>query len=439
MSVGAPWRESRRPAKALLVFALACAALLMVGPPRAGAAATIYLRSMSSTTIASGTSLSLTAPSGIAVGDLLLLDVDADGGTVTVPSGWTPILTPAFSGAQNNVQNPYNSSEYSTLDYRVATAADVSTSSYSLTFTSGSHAVVRMMDYVGTSATPFISLDDYAGTGSTVTYADLPSSSLTPAIGDLVTIGAQANTSSGTVTITSTPAGFTARLDNLSSGGSPNITGYNADWVATSTSALSPTSSLSASDNWGGSIEDFAPAASGQLAFGTAPTLPASMGSVTLNGTPQTLTGQMPDFDVDDTTGSGSGWNVTVQGATGAGNSPVFAQYCPSGGGCGTVGYVAGGASLPSGSLTLDTTGASWSTTGGSGTAPAFSCASGCALDTGTATEIAAAAVGGGKGPWATSGLAANSLSLGLPTTTKVLPAGETYQADLVFTLGSGP
>ncbi len=439
MSGGAPWREPRRAAKAALAAVLACAAPLTLGTPRAGAAATIYFRSMSSTTIASGTSLSLTAPSGITAGDLLLLDVDSDGGTVTLPSGWTPILTPAFSAAKDNVQNPFNSSEYSTLDYRVATAADVSTSSYSLTFSSGSHAVVRMTDYVGTSASPFIALDDDANNGSTATYANLPSSSLTPAIGDLVTIGAEANTSSGTVTVTSTPAGFTARLNNLSSGGSPNITGYNADWVATSTSALSPTSSLSASDNWGASIEDFAPAASGQLAFGTAPTLPASMGSVTLSGTPQTLTGQMPNFGVDDTTGSGSGWNVTVQGATGGGNSPVFAQYCPSGGGCGTVGYVGGGASLPSGSLTLTTTGASWSTTGGSGTTPAFSCSSGCSLDTSTATKIASAAAGGGKGPWTSSGLASNSLSLGLPTTTKVLPAGETYQVNLVFTLGSGP
>jgi hypothetical protein len=419
---------------------IVAAAWSALAPARADALASIYFRSMQSATTSTGTTINLTAPANIAVGDLLLLDVDCDGGTVTVPSGWTPILTPAFAGAQNNVQNTYNSSVYSTLDYRVATAADVSAASYALSFSSGStHAVARMMDYVGTSASPFGSLDDNAGPGSnSVTYAYLPSSSLTPSVGDLVAFGIQANTSSGTITVTSNPTGSTARLDT-SSGGNPNVTGYNADLIATSTSPLSPTSSLSASANWGASIENFHAAASGSLAFGTAPALPTSIGTVALNGQAQTLTTQMNDFDIDDTTGTGSGWNVTVQGQTGAGNSPVFAQYCPTGGGCGTVGYVGGGASLPANSLTLNSTGATFSTTGGAGTTPTLSCASGCSLDSSTALKIASAAVGAGKGPWVTSGFGASSLSLAIPTTTKVLPAGEVYQVNLLFTLGSGP
>ncbi len=39
----------------------------------------------------------------------------------------------------------------------------------------------------------------------------------------------------------------------------------------------------------------------------------------------------MTDFGVADVTGSGSGWNLTVQGQSGTGKSPVFAQYCPQG------------------------------------------------------------------------------------------------------------
>ena len=33
---------------------------------------------------------------------------------------------------------------------------------------------------------------------------------------------------------------------------------------------------------------------------------------------------------VVDATGTGSGWNLTVEGQSGTGKSPVFAQYCPN-------------------------------------------------------------------------------------------------------------
>ncbi len=101
------------------------------------------------------------------------------------------------------------------------------------------------------------------------------------------------------------------------------------------------------------------PATSGALQFGSAPALPASLPPLALNGHAQTLTTAMTDFDVDDTTGSQSGWNVTVQGATGGGLSPVFAQYCPSAtsGSDTGPGYVAGGQTLPASSLTLNSAG----------------------------------------------------------------------------------
>ena len=80
------------------------------------------------------------------------------------------------------------------------------------------------------------------------------------------------------------------------------------------------------------------------------------------------------NYSVGDGSGSGAGWNVTVNGDGSGGKSAVFKQYCPNAT-CGTdtgPGYIAGGATLPAGSLSLNSTGASWSTTGGSGAAPAW-------------------------------------------------------------------
>jgi hypothetical protein len=117
----------------------------------------------------------------------------------------------------------------------------------------------------------------------------------------------------------------------------------------------------------------------------------------------------------------------------------VLKQYCPQAGGCGSdpLGYVAGGQTLPAGSLRLDSTGASF--TGANGTAPTFQCSSGCSVDAGTATKIASAAPGAGLGPWRTTGFGANSLALSTATTLRTLPANEIYRADLLWTLSSGP
>src|SRR3954451_11007526 len=89
----------------------------------------------------------------------------------------------------------------------------------------------------------------------------------------------------------------------------------------------------------------------GSLAFLSAPDVPV-FGAVALTGVAQSTTAQMADFSVVDATGSGSGWNVTVNGDSSGGHSAVFKQYCP-GGACGAAGYVGGGATLPADSLTL--------------------------------------------------------------------------------------
>jgi hypothetical protein len=178
--------------------------------------------------------------------------------------------------------------------------------------------------------------------------------------------------------------------------------------------------------------------AAGTLKFVTAPVAP-TLGSVTIKGEAQTTHGTMNNFSVQDATGSGAGWNVTVQGQTGTGKSAVFKQYCLEAA-CGTVGYVSGGAELPANSLTLNSTSASFTGEDGStGTAPTLACASGCNVDHASGVTIAEAAASAGMGTWGTTGFTSSSLSLSTPSTLKLLSAHEVYRVNLLWTLSTGP
>jgi hypothetical protein len=174
-----------------------------------------------------------------------------------------------------------------------------------------------------------------------------------------------------------------------------------------------------------------------ELRFVTAPALP-TLPSVKLNAKGQTATTAMTGFSVEDTRLTKSGWNLVAQGQTGADHSPVFAQYCPEAA-CGTIGYVAGGFTLPAGSLVLNSGGATF--TGGLGTAPTLQCASGCVLDGAAAVKIASDASGvlAGEGTWTAGGFSASSLALSVPATLRALPKAEVYRADVLWTLSTGP
>ena len=127
----------------------------------------------------------------------------------------------------------------------------------------------------------------------------------------------------------------------------------------------------------------------GSLAFSTAPAMP-TLKEVTLTGGAQTTNTTMTNFGVQDATGSGSGWNTTVAGQSGTEKSAVFAQYCPTAT-CGpdSKGYVGSGATLPANSLTLNSTGASFSAQSGStGTAPTLQCSGSCNVDSASAVKI---------------------------------------------------
>ncbi|MGH3600792.1 MAG: hypothetical protein ACRDQH_11030 [Pseudonocardiaceae bacterium] len=172
------------------------------------------------------------------------------------------------------------------------------------------------------------------------------------------------------------------------------------------------------------------------VSFATAPALP-TLPAITLNGHAQTTTTAMTNFAIS-SSNPNSGWNVTVAGLSGGANSPVFKQYCPNAT-CGTdigPGYIAAGYTLPADSLTLNTTGATWTT---GGTKPTFRCNAGCHVDNATATKIVSASTSVATGTWTTTGFSATSLSLTTPTTLKKLRTNEVYRVNVVWTLNSGP
>ena len=179
-------------------------------------------------------------------------------------------------------------------------------------------------------------------------------------------------------------------------------------------------------------------AAQAAFEFGTAPKLPTLTG-VTLNAKSQTVDTSMTNFSVTDTRGTKSGWNVTVMGQSGTGKSAVFAQYCPKAL-CGSdaEGYVASGQKMAAGSLTLNSTGAKFTSL--TGTAPTLQCSTACKVDSATAVKIASAATGGaGEGTWTTTGFTTTSLALAVPTTLRALKNEEVYRVNILWTLTTGP
>lgn len=178
------------------------------------------------------------------------------------------------------------------------------------------------------------------------------------------------------------------------------------------------------------------PGTAAGLSFSTAPALPA-LPTVTLNAKAQISTAQMTNFAVTDTLGSG--WNMTVAGNTAADDSPVFAQYCPNAGGCGTdaLGYIPAGKTLPPDSFTLNTTGASFTTLlGGAAT---FTCNTPCDIDTTTPSKIATETTGAITATWTSTGFSTTSLTLSTATTLKTLPTAEIYRLNVIWTLNTGP
>jgi hypothetical protein len=414
---------TRRGVPAGLAATLLVVVLTIFGwAPRADAAVTF--RSTSSVQNGAGsTTLTIPVPAGTVAGDVMVLQVDAHGPqVVTPPSGWTVL----YSGSFN--------SSYAAAYWRVASSEPASyvwnlgASTRAATGQATSYSGVDNSSPIDGTAAPAKANSGTAWTASSYTTGAPNSMVVVLTAGD----------AASAFTLTQ-PGGATLRNTVYTSGAGTVVGALTADFlqaVAGPTGAQTTTSSLTGS--WDAALVGLRAQTAGNVSFGTAPQTPA-LQAVTLNGAAQTANATMNNVSVSDTTGSSLGWNVTVAGDASGANSAVFKRYCPLAGGCGTdpLGYVAGGAVLPAGSLQLNTTGASWS--GGTGGTPTFACAAGCSLDGATATKIATAAANGGLATWTSTGLSSNSLALSIPTTVRALPASEVYRVSLVWTLSQGP
>ena len=173
------------------------------------------------------------------------------------------------------------------------------------------------------------------------------------------------------------------------------------------------------------------------VALTTAPNLPTLTG-VTLNGQSQSTFTIWSNAMKITSSGTNNGWNLTVNGNSAAGRSAVFKQYCPNAT-CGTdsgPGYITGGFTLPADSLTMNTSGASWTS---AAPRPAYQCSVTpfCKIDQTTATKVVSASTSVALGTWTGSG--STVLTLATPASMRKLQTNEVYRLDLVWTLSSGP
>jgi hypothetical protein len=120
------------------------------------------------------------------------------------------------------------------------------------------------------------------------------------------------------------------------------------------------------------------------------------------------------------------------------GKSAVFKQYCPNAT-CGTdsgPAFITGGFTLPAGSLTMNTSGASWTS---AAPRPAYQCSVTpfCKIDQTTATKVVSASTSVALGTWTGSG--STVLTLATPASMRKLQTNEVYRLNVVWTLSSGP
>ena len=391
-------------AGASLLLAMAGGAVL---PAVASASATIYYVGKSSAQTGSGaSSMVLSTPANAAVGDVMIMGIDADTTTsFSAPSGWS--TSGLYAGGL--YWNCCWFSGYSVEAYKIVTAGDIG-ASYTVNLAATRRAVGVILDYTGTSSSPIETSSTNWYNGTTLAYSSIT----TPTNGSMILFGGSVTDGSSTPTMTA-PAIATRRVSSYATTGTtPILVGDWSDWLQSTAGATgAQNGTVSASDVSGEITIGLAPASSGSLQFATAPAM-STLPTLTLNGQAQTLQTKLNNFSVDDTTGTGSGWNVTVQG------NSQFAEYCPNAT-CGTdsgPGYVASGATLPADSLTLNSTSASFTAGGGTtGTAPTLQCNSTCNVDSATPVKVASAALSAGMGTWNAGSWTGTCLALSTPST----------------------
>jgi hypothetical protein len=416
-----------KKSRVVLALAVAACCCLLLAAGDADAAIGVRGTPTSNQNAAGSASLAINVPGGTTTGDVMIATVVTAGGSAayTAPGGWTAITntTPSWSGTA-----------HSATYYRVATAAEPA--SYSWSLGASMQAAGDIVTYTGVNNTDPVGASNVATPGTANSAATPTVSSITA--NSMIIANATWRKAAGVAPTITKPAATTQRATAQSSSGPPWFGVMTAD-ISQAAAGVTTARTFSASANVTWVMQTIAlNPAGGSYSFTTAPDLPDLPG-LTLNGQSQTLNAQMNNFAVDDESGSKAGWNVTVNGDSSGAKSAVFARYCPNAGGCGgdAQGYPVGGASLPASSLSIKTTGASF--TGGVGTAPAFQCGGSCALDVASPAKVVSAASGGASATWTSTGFSATSVSLSAPTTVRILPASEVYRVDLLWTLGTGP
>lgn len=152
----------------------------------------------------------------------------------------------------------------------------------------------------------------------------------------------------------------------------------------------------------------------------------ADFTGVTLDGTVNTTTTTMTAFDVNDSRGTGAGWNVTI-GAT------EFAEW-DSTLNAGAGGYVASGKTIGTSRTSMATATVAKSDATSS-TEPTMT-AGAYTLDAGSAVKIASAAADGtGMGSYTITPGGSNGVSLTVDADTYA----KAYRSDVTVTLATGP
>lgn len=183
----------------------------------------------------------------------------------------------------------------------------------------------------------------------------------------------------------------------------------------------------------GGPISFSTNAGTGLTVSGAAP---GTLAAVTLNGQTQTQYTSLGTYTAGDSTGTGSGWNITFQATQFACTAGTGTNKCPT-----------GGNSLPVGSLTVapPTVACDPLMAGtpcsGQGAPPGISISGNTAVDTASAVKVASAAANSGMGtydftPAGVDGITGHELKLVIPSW---VYAGATYSSTLTVSVVSGP
>jgi hypothetical protein len=203
-----------------------------------------------------GGNVTVTAPTGIATGNLLVAQISSGTNTFTLPTGWTSYqLIPAAGGAPQMV-----------VAFKYATASEPA--SYVFTPSTTADAIgVGIFNVSGTNpTTPFNGLFFGSGTTAAETAGSATTTPSIPTVLGCLPLAffsiSQLNLSNAG-NPTALTAGWTSQYLNVNQdasnyGNTTNANGYNAAYAVSGPITASTSTAVTASVTWGGSFSNFA-------------------------------------------------------------------------------------------------------------------------------------------------------------------------------------